>query len=164
MHSYCSDLTLAANNLYNTGIFRERQCYTGLRKDPDKRFDLEKEVLKEIEEGLAQMNAPKLTKDGKPKQPRKKKTEEKAEGKDPKEPAAPDEPEGPRYEMPTAEKPILPYQFLNELMRVTKNPDYCDPRLGRQTHGVAMNLVLKTIKVYLLTLDVGCSTYAVLNI
>ena len=158
------DVTLAVNNLRNATMFRVRQCYFALRKEPDKRHDHEKEVLKEIEDNLDQMNAPKLTKDGKPKQTRKKKTEEKAEGKDPKEPAAPDEPEGPRYEMPTAEKPILPYQFLNELMRVTKNPDYCDPRLGRQTHGVAMNLVLKTIKVYLLTLDVGCSTYAVLNI
>ena len=150
------DVTLAVNNLHNATMFRVRQCYFALRKEPDKRHDHEKEVLKEIEDNLDQMNAPKLTKDGKPKQTRKKKTEEKAEGKDPKEPAAPDEPEGPRYEMPTAEKPILPYQFLNELMRVTKNPDYCDPRLGRQT----AQAVLKEVPESFFDYFKACASYA----
>ena len=126
LFDYCSKVTHEANNLYNAAVFRERQCVIGLQKPENERHALLKETLAEIEGSLEKMNAPKLTKDGVPKRTRGTKKNEKNSG--------------PRYVMPTAKKPVMNYQFLDDLFKVTQNPDYCGSSLTITAHTAQMTL------------------------
>ena len=121
LFEFCDNVTHEANNLYNATVFHERQCLFGLPKEPEKRYKLENEVIDKIAQNLDAMNAPKVKKDGTPKKTRASDNSEKKNKT------------GPKFKMPTAKKSMLSYAFLNELFRLTKNPDYNAPHLGKHS-------------------------------
>ena len=57
LFDYCDSVSALANNLYNVSLYHIRQVFSGVRKDPENRFQNEIEVLKAIEETLPKMQA-----------------------------------------------------------------------------------------------------------
>lgn len=113
LHSYFDETTKAANNLYNATLFRIRQVMTAVKKEPKQRTANENEIMREIESSLPAMNEIKM------------KTHSKKQGK-----AEHSQPK--LFVMPTQEKWMLSQYFLDALLKVTNNPDYCDERLSKQ--------------------------------
>lgn len=50
LYEYCDNVCHAANNLYNTALYRVRQVMTGVRKESNKLTQNEKEVLSEVQD------------------------------------------------------------------------------------------------------------------
>ena len=52
------------------------------------------------------------------------------------------------FSMPTAEKPLIWYDFLDALLKATKNSDYCCKTLPRQTAQQVLKNVCRNMKAY----------------
>lgn len=116
LFEWCTLLCSGANCMYNAALFRIRQCMTGLSKKEDERHPLEQEVLDEIEAMLPAMNKGKG----------KRKADSKCE-----------------FVMPTKEKWLLGYNFLDAFFKITDNPDYY--RKGFPVHA-AQNAIKQAVR------------------
>ena len=52
MYEYLEIVSIANTNMYNSGLFVQRQVLTGLNKEEDQQQKNEKEVLKKIEDEI----------------------------------------------------------------------------------------------------------------
>ncbi len=137
LYEWCSNITQAANNLYNAALYIERQLRSGLRKEPSERFENEKEVIERIENALPQMN-----------QPRQKTYNRKMEQYQKSSASDKTEPKLKLFSMPTVEKPLIWYDFLDALLKATKNSDYCCKALPKQTAQQVLKNVCRNMKAY----------------
>ena len=139
VYEWCNALTKSTNNLYNAALFIVRQLRSGLKKDPSNRHKNEMEVLERIEENLPAMNAPcQKTYERRMEYYKKKGKQEGAE-----------EPVLKQFLFPTADKPLVWYDFLDALMKASKNPDYFYEILPRQTAQNVLKNVCQNVKAYL---------------
>lgn len=124
MYDYCDSITNAANNLYNATLFRIRQVMTAMSKNPSDWQENERTVMKELETYLPAMN------ENRAKSKRKKKATE-------------------LFEMPTKEKWLLNYYFLDCLFKVSGNADYKNPILPAHATQHAIKLACTDMKSFL---------------
>lgn len=117
---------MAANNLYNATLFRVRQVITGVKKNEKAITPNEKEILDEIFNNLPQMN--KLAKSN-------------HDSKNPEKLFSP-------MEMPTAERWLLSYNFVDYLYKASKNIDYFCSDLPRQSAQQTMRQVFSDMKSF----------------
>lgn len=114
-----------ANNVHNAALFRLRQVLSGIGKEVP--TSNEQEILDEIKAALPAMNEIREQENAK----------KRANGKK----------ESVPYEMPTAEKSLLGFSFLDALLKVSNNPDYFS-ELPRQTTQAIIKEVRKSIVGY----------------
>ncbi|WP_144553941.1 RNA-guided endonuclease TnpB family protein [Bacillus sp. X1(2014)] len=112
LFDYCDSLCFKAKNLYNITNYYIRQVYTALKKETKNENQLQ--VLTDIKDHLPQMNQIRL------------KSFEIAKSKTKKvdNNGLVLEPELKLFEMPHPENAFLPYNFVEALFKVMKQPDY----------------------------------------
>ena len=138
LYEWCSTMTSLSNNLYNTGLFHIRQCMTGLKKEPDQRQPLEKEVIGRIEKALPDMNL--IRERTWQKQMAKYEALEDKNGKQ--------EPKLRLFKMPEADTWMLSFTFLDALFKTVQDPDYLAKGLPRQSAQAVLKRACQDMKSF----------------
>ena len=116
LYDYCENSCLLAKNLYNTGNYYIRQLMSGLKKDTDKRFKNEQEVIDTVENNIDTINQ--LRKDYLKKRLENETDIKKIRDLDYK------LKHFENWTAPTADKWYINYNLLEAVFKVTENEDY----------------------------------------
>ena len=116
LYDYCENSCLLAKNLYNTGNYYIRQLMSGLKKDTDKRFKNEQEVIDIVENNIDTINQ--LRKDYLKKRLENETDIKKIRDLDYK------LKHFENWTAPTANKWYIGYNLLEAVFKVTENEDY----------------------------------------